>query len=65
MPKVSYFFGPYRDKKGCYSTCVEDENVTLPQILFSAPRNKIKKLTRTINGRLYCYHKLLLKHLRI
>ena len=37
------FFGPYGDKKGCYSTCVEDENLTLPQILFSAPRNKIKK----------------------
>ena len=37
------FFGPYRDKKGCYSTCVEDENLTLPLILYSAPGNKIKK----------------------
>ena len=43
MPKVSYFFGSYRDKKGCYSTCVEDENLTLPLILYSAPGNKIKK----------------------
>ena len=43
MPKVSYFLGRMAIKKGCYSTCVEDENLTLPLILFSAPRNQIKK----------------------
>ena len=34
------FFGPYGDKKGCYSTCVKDENLTLPK--YSFPHQGIK-----------------------